>query len=140
MNKLKKQLNAKVEHCPNCGKLKNKFRPCKSCGFGESGSSSIINEDANLNITEALRQFEDLKEGIEWRKAYYKQELDKGVDFDGIPLSETNRLIVTNLYNIMCALESYYKEDPCMSCKAFGQTFREGQSPCRKCEHNKKLN
>lgn len=52
----------------------------------------------------------ELKKGIAWRKAEYKKELDNNCDFDGIPLDETNRFIVMNLYNIMCALESYYKE------------------------------
>ena len=34
-------LNNKVEHCPNCGKIKSKFRACKACGFGESGDYDI---------------------------------------------------------------------------------------------------
>jgi len=61
-------------------------------------------------IEKSLKDFEELKKGIAWRKAEYKKELDSGVDCDNIPLSETNRKIVLNLYNIMCALESYYKE------------------------------
>lgn len=61
-------------------------------------------------IKTALKDFEELKKGIAWRIAEYKKELDSGVDCDGIPLSETNRKIVLNLYNIMGALESYYKE------------------------------
>lgn len=61
-------------------------------------------------IEKSLKDFEELKKGIAWRKAEYKKELDSGVDCDNIPLSETNRKIILNLYNIMCALESYYKE------------------------------
>lgn len=26
-------LNSKVEHCPVCGKIRNKSKPCKHCGF-----------------------------------------------------------------------------------------------------------
>ena len=37
-------LNSKVEHCPNCGKIKSKFKGCKSCGFDES-----------VEITESFR-------------------------------------------------------------------------------------
>ena len=61
-------------------------------------------------IETALKDFEELKKGIAWRKAEYKKELDSGVDCDGEPLGETNRKIILNLYNIMCCLESYYKE------------------------------
>ena len=62
-------------------------------------------------IETALKDFEELKKGIEWRMAEYIKELDSGEDCDGIPLSETNRKIILNLYNIMCALKTYYKED-----------------------------
>ena len=29
-----KQLSSKVEHCPECGVLKSKTKPCKRCGYG----------------------------------------------------------------------------------------------------------
>ena len=31
----KKQLSNKVEHCPECGVLKSKSKPCKRCGYTE---------------------------------------------------------------------------------------------------------
>lgn len=58
-----------------------------------------------------LEKFEKLKEGIAWRKESYKKSLDSNCDGDGEKLTRTNRLIILNLYNIMIALESYYKED-----------------------------
>ena len=75
-------------------------------------SSELYEEFFNgLNIIEkSLKDFEELKKGIAWREKEYKKELDSGVDCDGVPLSETNRKITLNLYNIMGALESYYKE------------------------------
>lgn len=76
-------------------------KPMKECSSWE--------EELNA-IETTLKDFEELKKGIAWRKAEYKKELDSGVDGDGEPLSETNKMIVSNLYNIMCALESYYKE------------------------------
>jgi ribosomal protein L37E len=30
-----RQLNNKVTHCPRCGILKNKLKPCKKCGYSE---------------------------------------------------------------------------------------------------------
>ena len=62
-------------------------------------------------IRKALRDYKLLQNGIEWRKSSYKKDLDRGYDADGDVLTETNRLILLNLYNIMTALESYYKED-----------------------------
>jgi len=65
-----------------------------------------------LSYTEKeLYNFGRLKAGIAWRKEEYKKELDTGRDGDGEKLTEVNRLITLNLYNIMCALESYYTED-----------------------------
>jgi len=78
---------------------------------GNTTYGSIIDLTNLDTIEKSLKAFEELKKGIEWRIAEYKKELDSGVDCDGVPLSETNRKIVLNLYNIMCALESYYKEN-----------------------------
>lgn len=59
-------------------------------------------------IKEELENFDDLKDGIKWRKESYKRDLERNADASGDPLSYTNRLITRNLYNIMEALESYY--------------------------------
>ena len=59
-------------------------------------------------IKEELENFDDLKNGIRWRKESYKRDLERNADASGDPLSDTNRLITRNLYNIMEALESYY--------------------------------
>lgn len=64
-----------------------------------------------LNVAkEKLKTFDELKQGIAWRKEHYKKEIDTGKDLDGVPLTKTNMMITLNLYNIMCALEGYYEE------------------------------
>ena len=74
------------------------------------GDTDITKPD-DLDILEkALTSFDRLKAGIAWRKEGYEREIKTGVDPDGEPLSESNKLITLNLYNIMCALEAYYKE------------------------------
>lgn len=70
----------------------------------------IENSEFANAIIKALNDFERLKEGIVWRKENYEREIKTGVDPDGKPLSESNKLITLNLYNIMCALENYYEE------------------------------
>ena len=61
-------------------------------------------------IEKAIVDFDELKKGIQWRKEHYKRDLDRGCDPDGEKLTKTNKLICMNLYNIMIALESYYKD------------------------------
>ena len=63
-----------------------------------------------------LEAFNRLKKAIEWRKKSYAKELETGRDGDGDPLTETNRMITTNLYNIMLALEYSYKEEDAHTC------------------------
>ena len=79
---MKKGLNSKVEHCPVCGKLKNKSRPCKYCGdtrCGEYGPSELETLEAlkkhisfgfgvfSILITEYDPDFEKVKHLIEKR-------------------------------------------------------------------------
>lgn len=76
-----------------------------------SDGDTDITEPDDLDILEeVLTSFDRLKTGIAWRKEDYEREIKTGVDPDGEPLSESNKLITLNLYNIMCALEAYYKE------------------------------
>ena len=68
--------------------------------------------DECLNIIEQkLLDFQSLQDGIKWRKESYKKEISTGLDGDGDEISETNMLILMNLYNIMIALQSYYDRD-----------------------------
>ena len=60
---------------------------------------------------EDLKAFYRLKKAIEWRKKSYVKELETGRDGDGKPLTEANRMIIMNLYNITLALEYSYKEE-----------------------------
>lgn len=61
-------------------------------------------------IEKELKDFSRLKDAIERRIKSYKKELETGCDFDGEKLTETNKLITLNLFNLLTALESCYKE------------------------------
>lgn len=77
---------------------------------GNGGDFNLVEAWEYKTIIEnALKDFEELKKGIALRKAELEKELHSGIDCDGVPLSEKNKMIISNLYNIICALEDYYK-------------------------------
>lgn len=63
------------------------------------------------DIQRELEAFDKVKDGIDWRKKSYEKEISTGLDGDGDKITETNMLILMNLYNIMIVLQSYYDKE-----------------------------
>jgi len=89
-------------------------------GFGANiilidGDTVTVEEAVEfLDTNDQLKfreKYEKLLQAVKWRHDDYKKDLDRGCDFDGVPLKGTNLAITRNLYNVTDAILASVGED-----------------------------
>lgn len=89
-------------------------------GFGQNivlidGDTVTVPEAVEyLDTADELKfreKYERLLDAVKWRHAEYKKDLDRGCDFDGVPLKGTNLAITQNLFNVTDAILASVGED-----------------------------